>query len=142
MIRVGVIGYGYWGPNIVRNFFALPQSRVTMVADLRRDSARRVVVDVRDDDVRPFGSEAEGGRAADAVAGAGYQCGLTFESHGSAPFGRVRQLFRSSAVGTFAWRGLGRYGRQPGDRPMPMLTPVIYDDAMTTRLCVTSIGCP
>ncbi len=22
MIRVGVIGYGYWGPNLVRNFYA------------------------------------------------------------------------------------------------------------------------
>jgi len=34
MIRVGVIGYGYWGPNIVRNFAALPDVRVAWVADL------------------------------------------------------------------------------------------------------------
>jgi len=35
MIRVGVIGYGYWGPNLVRNFMAAPGSAVTRVCDLR-----------------------------------------------------------------------------------------------------------
>jgi predicted dehydrogenase len=34
-IKVGVIGYGYWGPNIVRNFFATPDCIVRMVADGR-----------------------------------------------------------------------------------------------------------
>jgi predicted dehydrogenase len=34
-IKVGVIGYGYWGPNIVRNFFATPECIVRMVADGR-----------------------------------------------------------------------------------------------------------
>jgi predicted dehydrogenase len=33
MIRVGVIGYGYWGPNIVRNFQGLQSARVDMVCD-------------------------------------------------------------------------------------------------------------
>jgi predicted dehydrogenase len=33
MIRVGVIGYGYWGPNIVRNFHAHENSEVTLVCD-------------------------------------------------------------------------------------------------------------
>jgi predicted dehydrogenase len=37
MINVGVIGYGYWGPNLVRNFAELPTARVTMVADRRDD---------------------------------------------------------------------------------------------------------
>ena len=32
-IKVGVIGYGYWGPNIVRNFFATADCTVRMVAD-------------------------------------------------------------------------------------------------------------
>ena len=32
-IRFGVIGWGYWGPNITRNLEALPQATVTMVAD-------------------------------------------------------------------------------------------------------------
>jgi predicted dehydrogenase len=32
-MRVGVIGYGYWGPNIVRNFHSQDGCEVTMVAD-------------------------------------------------------------------------------------------------------------
>ncbi|HEV2837186.1 MAG TPA: Gfo/Idh/MocA family oxidoreductase [Pyrinomonadaceae bacterium] len=35
MIKVGVIGYGYWGPNLVRNFMAAPGSAVARVCDLR-----------------------------------------------------------------------------------------------------------
>jgi predicted dehydrogenase len=35
MIRVGVIGYGYWGPNLVRNFAELPGVQVAAVSDLR-----------------------------------------------------------------------------------------------------------
>src|ERR1700752_303675 len=34
MIRVGVVGYGYWGPNLVRNFMAAQGSSVVAVADL------------------------------------------------------------------------------------------------------------
>ena len=37
MIKVGVIGYGYWGPNLVRNFMAAPSSAVTRVCDLREE---------------------------------------------------------------------------------------------------------
>ncbi len=37
MIRIGVIGYGYWGPNLVRNFMAAPGSAVTRVCDLLPD---------------------------------------------------------------------------------------------------------
>jgi predicted dehydrogenase len=32
-MRIGVIGYGYWGPNIVRNFHSLDNSEVVLVAD-------------------------------------------------------------------------------------------------------------
>ncbi len=35
MIKVGVIGYGYWGPNLVRNFMEAPGSTVVAVCDLR-----------------------------------------------------------------------------------------------------------
>lgn len=35
MIRVGVIGYGYWGPNLVRNFAEIPDYKIAMVSDLR-----------------------------------------------------------------------------------------------------------
>ncbi|HSW39965.1 MAG TPA: Gfo/Idh/MocA family oxidoreductase [Acidobacteriota bacterium] len=34
MIRVGVIGYGYWGPNIVRNFRSIDPDCVTAISDL------------------------------------------------------------------------------------------------------------
>ena len=33
MIRVGVVGYGYWGPNIVRNFHTRECSEVALVCD-------------------------------------------------------------------------------------------------------------
>ncbi|HKG22141.1 MAG TPA: Gfo/Idh/MocA family oxidoreductase [Blastocatellia bacterium] len=35
MIGVGVIGYGYWGPNLVRNFMDSPETTVRAVSDLR-----------------------------------------------------------------------------------------------------------
>ena len=34
MIGVGVIGYGYWGPNLVRNFALSSESQVVAVSDL------------------------------------------------------------------------------------------------------------
>ena len=34
MIRVGVIGYGYWGPNLVRNFMEAQGATVAAVCDL------------------------------------------------------------------------------------------------------------
>jgi len=37
MIGIGVIGYGYWGPNLVRNFADTPGARVVAVSDLRED---------------------------------------------------------------------------------------------------------
>ena len=41
-IKIGVIGYGYWGPNLVRNFYSLQQSTVTMVADLSNENLEKV----------------------------------------------------------------------------------------------------
>lgn len=34
MLRIGVIGYGYWGPNIVRNFNSASGAEVVMVSDM------------------------------------------------------------------------------------------------------------
>jgi predicted dehydrogenase len=36
-LRVGVIGYGYWGPNLVRNFAEYPGAEVVQIADMRRE---------------------------------------------------------------------------------------------------------
>jgi predicted dehydrogenase len=42
MIRVGVIGYGYWGPNIVRNLHGLDSTGVEAVCDMNPDALARV----------------------------------------------------------------------------------------------------
>jgi len=34
MIKIGVVGYGYWGPNIVRNFMEADNAVVKSVSDL------------------------------------------------------------------------------------------------------------
>lgn len=36
-IKLGVIGCGYWGPNLIRNFAEIPESELVAVADLRED---------------------------------------------------------------------------------------------------------
>lgn len=41
MLNIGIIGYGYWGPNLVRNFNATPGCVVKSVADQRSE---RIVV--------------------------------------------------------------------------------------------------
>ena len=41
MIRVGVIGYGYWGPNVVRNFFGVDQTSVEMLCDMNPSALAR-----------------------------------------------------------------------------------------------------
>src|SRR5216684_1742504 len=42
VVRVGVIGYGYWGPNVVRNFHGLENCQVVAVCDKNPDALRRV----------------------------------------------------------------------------------------------------
>jgi predicted dehydrogenase len=41
VIRMGVIGYGYWGPNIVRNFHGQEHSRVVAICDKNPNSLQR-----------------------------------------------------------------------------------------------------
>ncbi len=41
MLRVAVIGYGYWGPNIVRNFHAIDGFRVDTVCDKSAECLHR-----------------------------------------------------------------------------------------------------
>ncbi|MBS0253441.1 MAG: Gfo/Idh/MocA family oxidoreductase [Proteobacteria bacterium] len=45
MIGIGVIGYGYWGPNLVRNFAELSRAKLVGVSDL--DSKRLSLVATR-----------------------------------------------------------------------------------------------
>jgi len=39
-MRIGVIGYGYWGPNLVRNFSEVAGCQVVAVSDLSEDRLR------------------------------------------------------------------------------------------------------
>jgi predicted dehydrogenase len=34
MINIGVVGYGYWGPNVARNFHSSPDVKLTAVSDI------------------------------------------------------------------------------------------------------------
>lgn len=42
MVNIGVIGYGYWGPNLVRNFAETKDSKVTFVSDCKADRLKLV----------------------------------------------------------------------------------------------------
>jgi predicted dehydrogenase len=42
VINVGVIGYGYWGPNLVRNLFEVAETQVIAVSDMRQDRLDQV----------------------------------------------------------------------------------------------------
>jgi predicted dehydrogenase len=42
MVRFGVVGYGYWGPNIVRNLDQLEETQVLAVCDKSAASRRKV----------------------------------------------------------------------------------------------------
>ena len=42
MIKIGVIGYGYWGPNIVRNLCAQQEFQVVSVCDQNPEALHRV----------------------------------------------------------------------------------------------------
>ncbi len=41
-VNIGVIGYGYWGPNIVRNFNNIEGGKVLSVCDLQQDALKKV----------------------------------------------------------------------------------------------------
>jgi predicted dehydrogenase len=42
MVNVGIIGYGYWGPNLVRNFFAANDCCIKAVADARPERLKQL----------------------------------------------------------------------------------------------------
>jgi predicted dehydrogenase len=44
MIGISVVGYGYWGPNLVRNFWEAPGVRLVSVCDLRAERLAGVQV--------------------------------------------------------------------------------------------------
>ena len=42
MIKIGVIGCGYWGPNLIRNFHQIDRSEMVMAADLDQDRLKYI----------------------------------------------------------------------------------------------------
>jgi predicted dehydrogenase len=42
MLSIGVVGYGYWGPNVVRNFSSIPGATVSAVCDLEQNALYQV----------------------------------------------------------------------------------------------------
>lgn len=41
MLNIGVIGYGYWGPNIVRNFCRIEKVKVVALSDIDTDALKK-----------------------------------------------------------------------------------------------------
>jgi predicted homoserine dehydrogenase-like protein len=41
VVRVGVIGYGYWGPNIVRNLHGIEHCQVVSICDKNPAALKR-----------------------------------------------------------------------------------------------------
>jgi len=68
MIGIGIIGYGYWGPNLVRNFTQTDGARVVSVCDQR--AARRTQVEAHYPSITTFAdvSQMLADPALDAVA--------------------------------------------------------------------------
>ena len=54
MVRFGVIGYGYWGPKVVRNLDRLDEAKVVAVCDKSAAARRKVakIISRRHDDGR------------------------------------------------------------------------------------------
>ena len=44
MIKIGVVGYGYWGPNIVRNFNGVEGAQVTVVCDKNAATLKKLAL--------------------------------------------------------------------------------------------------
>jgi len=42
MLNIAVVGVGYWGPNMIRNFYAHPETNVKLCCDLREERLRYI----------------------------------------------------------------------------------------------------
>lgn len=42
-LRIGAIGCGYWGPNLIRNFIEIPGAQVIAIADLQQEPLNRMM---------------------------------------------------------------------------------------------------
>ena len=42
MLNIGIVGCGYWGPNLIRNFYALSECRVKTICDIDKNRLARM----------------------------------------------------------------------------------------------------
>lgn len=68
MFRIGLIGYGYWGPRVARNFHDLDDCELAVICDKRPDVLRRAKQAFPDVQVTSDVSEAVASPTIDAVA--------------------------------------------------------------------------
>jgi predicted dehydrogenase len=68
MIRIGIIGYGYWGPRIVRNFYNVEGCEVSVICDKSAASLCRIKRDFPGVHVTSDASEVLSSTHIDAVA--------------------------------------------------------------------------
>ena len=68
MVKFGVVGYGYWGPNVVRNLASLDGAQVLMIADSSPAARKRAQKAFRDIPVTSNAGEIMTSAEIDAVA--------------------------------------------------------------------------
>jgi predicted dehydrogenase len=68
MIRVGIIGYGYWGPRIARNFYGLNGCELSIICDQSADALQRAKQTFPDVSVSTDVAEVLSSPSIDAVA--------------------------------------------------------------------------
>lgn len=78
VIRVGVVGCGYWGPNLIRNFRSLPDCELKCVCDLNEGRLRHMKTLYPEVEITPRYERLTNGVGVDAVVVA-----TSVASHGS-----------------------------------------------------------
>ena len=68
MNKVAIVGYGYWGPNIVRNFVQHPDCEVQVICDLNKNNLKRAKELYPDIEVTQNFSEVIGDESINIVA--------------------------------------------------------------------------
>lgn len=68
MVKFGVVGYGYWGPNVVRNLDSLDGARVLAISDKSPGARKRAQKAYRDIPVTADAAEIMSNTEIDAVA--------------------------------------------------------------------------
>src|SRR6187455_3664242 len=43
MVNVGIVGFGYWGPNLARNFAGRPDCDLAIICDLNEDRRKAAI---------------------------------------------------------------------------------------------------